>query len=149
MEFTSAIFVTGLLTIGPSSAILDLPYPEVTAPVATPTAEQQVVDTLAHYARGMAERNRARLAETLHPDFTRVTIRRNGVRPDAVEIATARTLADSPFNPRSKGVHQVSEVKVAGGKASATLTLADRTEFVHLVLWNNEWRVLQSLAEPR
>lgn len=148
MGVSSAI-LAGLLAVGPQSAILDLPYPEVATDVAAASKpETLVTEALAHYARGVAQRDRAMMAETLHPEFTRVTIRRNGIRPDAIEVATARTIADSPITiAAAKGAHEVSELKVDGGRASAKLTFSDRTELVHLVLWNHEWRVVQSLSE--
>ena len=150
MGISSAI-LAGLLAVGPQSAILDLPYPEVATEMAgASNPETLVTETLAHYARSVAARDRAMMAETLHPEFTRVTIRRNGVRPDAIEVANARTLADSPITiAAAKGPHQVSELRIDGGRASAKLTFADRTELVQLILWNHEWRVVQSLSEAR
>ncbi len=129
---------------------------QATGPTVAPApaaAEADVTETLNRYARAWYEGNATLMATQLHPEFTRTTVRRNAARPDAVDVTSGLALIDMTDRGFGRLVqpsarkHEVSNLKVDGGRASAMLVLADRTEMVNLVRWNNQWRVVQVLTE--
>ncbi len=124
-----------------------------TAAPATATADADVNESLQRYARAWYEGNATLMAAQLHPEYSRTTVRRNAARPDAVDVTSGLALIDMTdrgfgrlTQPAARKM-EVSHLKVDGGRAAAMLVLADRTEMVNLVRWNNQWRVVQVLTE--
>lgn len=145
-----AAFLFSVTTTVATSAVIS----QATGPtVAGTSAETEVQETLQRYARAWYEGNASLMAEQLHPEYTRATVRRNPARTDAIDVNSGLALIDMTDRGFGRLVqpsarkHEISNVKVDGGHASAVLKLADRTEMVNLARWNNLWRVVQVLTE--
>ncbi len=136
-------------TIATSAAISQATGPSV----AGASAETEVHETLQRYARAWYEGNASLMVAQLHPEYTRATVRRHPARTDVIDVTSGLALIDMTdrglgrLAQPSARKQEVSNVKVDGGRASAVLTLTDRTEMVNLTRWNNQWRVVQVLTE--
>jgi len=124
---------------------------------ATPStdADTELRATAERYARAWYEGNASLMAGTLHPEFMHRSVRHAAGKPDAIESISAMSLLDRTDRGLGRNTapaarkSELSELVLHDGIASARLQLADRTEQLQLVRWNNRWRILHALVEVR
>jgi len=149
--------ILATLAVSSVAAPADAPagvFTQATGPAAPAAdADAELRATVERYARAWYEGNASLMAGTLHPEFIHRTVHHVANKPDAIESASGLSLLDRA--DRGLGRHtapgarkaELQELRLHGGVASVRLQLADRSEQLELVRWNNRWRVLQALVE--
>jgi hypothetical protein len=116
-------------------------------------AEAALRAAIERYARAWHEGNSAQMATLLHPEFVAHTVVHAAHMPDALDSRSGLALLDQTDRgfgrntPLAARKTSVLALEIGQGLASATVRVGERTERQHWVLWNNQWRLLQTAAE--
>jgi hypothetical protein len=126
--------------------------------IATPAHAQSPADSSAvraaalDYIEGWYEGDSERMARALHPDLVKRIVRA-GPQGDRLGEMTAAQLTGS--TGRNGGVRgapgrrDVHVLDVFGGNASVRIDAEEWIDYLHLVRWNGEWRIVNVLWAMR
>jgi len=159
-------YLTAVLAVLAAVVMASTPAPVLAAPgdtvsqatgPATPLSatesEADLRATVERYARAWYEGNASQMALCLHPEFIQRTVRHAPRKPDAIESFSGLAMLDRTDRGLGRSTAPLArkstlhDLLIRDGVATVRLQLADRSEHLQLVRWNNRWRVLNSLVE--
>jgi hypothetical protein len=145
-----------LLLIIRGLLILSVCFPAVLH-AATPDEEAAISATALDYIEGWYTRDPERMERALHPQLVK---RRVGVDPGSgdtyLDEGSALRLVQGTRPPPGETVpplgsqrREVTVLDVYGNAATVKIDADDWVDYLHLVKWNGEWKILNVLWELR
>ena len=127
---------------------------QASGPYAAPADKRQAIShVLELYAQGWYEGNPSVLQQALHPDYVWRSVSVVKGKPSEVLARSGLGALDAADRglgrmiPPSQRKAAITILSLDKDVASVRLVMSDRVELLHVVLWNNAWRVIDALAE--
>jgi hypothetical protein len=118
--------------------------------------DQAIRQTVLDYLEGWYEGNVDRMDAALHPDLAKRIVHPHpqtgrsmlseATKTAMLEYTRAGGGKDKATEEAS---YEVTILDVYGGMASVKAVSPDYVDYIHLVKWNNEWKILNVLWEQR
>jgi hypothetical protein len=106
------------------------------------------------YLEGWYEGDAARVERALHPDLVKRRVETHGGSGRLVEMTAASLVGVSRTGagrktPQERRRSEVRILDVVNDSATIRVDAADWIDFIHLVRWNGEWKIVNVLWEWR
>jgi len=120
-----------------------------------PTDDPGIRQAALDYIEGWYEGDPVRMERALHPDLAkRIVVLHPRTGRSLLNHATASMMVEytraggGKETPRDKIQNEVTVLDVYHNIANVRVVSADFVDYLHVVKWNGEWRILNVLWEP-